>query len=92
MQMVRYGDHVWATQFHAEMDAQAMQTRMDFFADYGYFSPEDYDAIVKGLPSRRIVGKQDFGIICAVLRGLNRCNGLSVATIPFYACNHHNHR
>ena len=50
VQMVRYGDHVWATQFHAEMDAQAMHTRMDFFANYGYFSPEDYDTIVQGLP------------------------------------------
>lgn len=50
VQMVRYGDHVWATQFHAEMDAQAMQTRMDFFANYGYFSPEDYDTIVQALP------------------------------------------
>ena len=50
VQMIRYGDHVWATQFHAEMDAKAMQTRMDFFANHGYFSPEDYDKIVKGLP------------------------------------------
>lgn len=30
VQMVRYGDRVWATQFHAEMDANAMRTRMDF--------------------------------------------------------------
>lgn len=50
-QMVRYGDQVWASQFHAEMDAQAMETRMNFFFNYGYFSPEDYDAIVAQLPS-----------------------------------------
>ncbi|WIM68870.1 glutamine amidotransferase [Corynebacterium breve] len=51
VQLVRYKDHVWASQFHAEMDAQAMKTRMDFFYDYGYFSPEDYDSIVSGLPA-----------------------------------------
>lgn len=50
VQLVRYGDHVWASQFHTEMDAQAMKTRMDFYFDYGYFSPEDYDEIVAGLP------------------------------------------
>ena len=49
-QMVRYGDHVWATQFHAEMNADAMRTRMDFYHDYGYFAPEDYARIVADLP------------------------------------------
>lgn len=51
VQMVRYRDRVWATQFHAEMDAAAMKTRMDFYYDYGYFPQEDYDEIVAGLPS-----------------------------------------
>ncbi|STC70477.1 glutamine amidotransferase [Corynebacterium pilosum] len=51
VQLVRYGDRVWASQFHAEMDAQAMKTRMDFYYDYGYFSPADYDTIVAGLPA-----------------------------------------
>ncbi|SER48914.1 glutamine amidotransferase [Corynebacterium cystitidis] len=51
VQLVRYRDRVWASQFHAEMDAQAMKTRMDFYFDYGYFSPDDYDQIVAGLPS-----------------------------------------
>ena len=51
VQIVRYREHVWATQFHAEMDAAAMKTRMDFYYDYGYFRQEDYDDIVAGLPS-----------------------------------------
>ncbi|AKK08825.1 glutamine amidotransferase [Corynebacterium testudinoris] len=50
VQFIRFGDHVWATQFHSDMDAVAMKARMDFFYDYGYFSPEDYDAIVATLP------------------------------------------
>ncbi|GAB3074902.1 glutamine amidotransferase-related protein [Corynebacterium aquatimens] len=51
VQIVRYRDRVWATQFHAEMDAAAMKTRMDFYYDYGYFPQEDYDDIIAGLPS-----------------------------------------
>lgn len=50
VQIVRYGDHVWATQFHAEMDHAAMKARMDFFFDYGYFPAAEYDAIVASLP------------------------------------------
>ncbi|MCQ4622166.1 glutamine amidotransferase [Corynebacterium sp. CCUG 70398] len=51
VQIVRYRDRVWATQFHAEMDAAAMKTRMDFYYDYGYFPQEAYDDIIAGLPS-----------------------------------------
>mgnify|MGYP002714248577 CR=1 FL=1 len=51
VQIVRYGDHVWATQFHAEMDHAAMKARMDFFYDYGYFPAAEYDTIVASLPS-----------------------------------------
>ncbi|MCP1387082.1 gamma-glutamyl-gamma-aminobutyrate hydrolase family protein [Corynebacterium sp. TA-R-1] len=54
VQIVRYGDHVWATQFHAEMDADAMRTRMDFYYDYGYFAPEDYARIVADLPNHDV--------------------------------------
>lgn len=51
VQLIRVGDSTWASQFHAEMDAVAMKNRMDFFYDYGYFSPEDYLDIVNSLPS-----------------------------------------
>lgn len=54
VQMVRYGDRVWATQFHAEMDADAMRTRMDFFHDYGYFPAEEYARIVSDLPNHDV--------------------------------------
>ncbi len=50
VQMIRVGSDTWASQFHVEMDAIAMKARMDFYYDYGYFSPDDYDAIVAGLP------------------------------------------
>ncbi|NMB22744.1 MAG: glutamine amidotransferase [Corynebacterium sp.] len=51
VQMVRANTTTWAVQFHADMDALAMKNRMDFYANYGYFSPEDYDQIIAGLPS-----------------------------------------
>lgn len=54
VQMVRYRDHVWATQFHAEMDADAMRTRMDFYYDYGYFPAEEYARIVADLPNHDV--------------------------------------
>lgn len=54
IQMVRYGAHVWATQFHAEMDADAMRTRMDFYHDYGYFPAEEYARIVADLPNHDV--------------------------------------
>lgn len=51
VQFVRRGDRVWATQFHADMDAVAMRSRMDFYYDYGYFSTEDYETILAALPA-----------------------------------------
>lgn len=51
IQMVRANASTWACQFHADMDAHAMKTRMDFYRDYGYFSPADYERIIAGLPA-----------------------------------------
>lgn len=49
-QLIRYNNTVWASQFHCEMDADALKTRMDFYKDYGYFAPEDYASIIASLP------------------------------------------
>lgn len=51
VQMVRANESTWAVQFHADMDATAMKNRMDFYFNYGYFSPDDYDSIIASLPS-----------------------------------------
>lgn len=51
VQMIRTNEWTWACQFHADMDAVAMKARMDFYFDYGYFSPADYEAIISHLPS-----------------------------------------
>ena len=49
IQLYRANDTTWASQFHAEMDAAALETRMRFYFDYGYFSPEDFDSIVASI-------------------------------------------
>ncbi|ALC05894.1 glutamine amidotransferase [Corynebacterium deserti GIMN1.010] len=51
IQMLRANNSTWSVQFHADMDAVGMKNRMDFYANYGYFSPEDYNRIVASLPS-----------------------------------------
>lgn len=51
IQMLRANKNTWSVQFHADMDAVGMKNRMDFYSNYGYFSPEDYDRIIAELPS-----------------------------------------
>lgn len=40
IQAFRAGDNVYATQFHPELDADGLATRIDVYKDYGYFAPE----------------------------------------------------
>ena len=51
VQLFRWGGNKWASQFHCEMDAAAMDARMRFFIDYGYFSRADFASIVASLGS-----------------------------------------
>lgn len=51
VQLVRVNRSTWSCQFHPEMDAAAMKSRMDFYSGHGYFSPADYESIVAGLPA-----------------------------------------
>ena len=39
-QMVRHGEHVYATQFHPEADAAGFETRINIYKHRGYFPPE----------------------------------------------------
>jgi GMP synthase (glutamine-hydrolysing) len=40
VQAFRVGRHVYATQFHPELDIPGIQTRIDVYKNYGYFAPE----------------------------------------------------
>ena len=45
-QMVRYGRHVYATQFHPEADAAGFETRIRIYRNRGYFPPEAADDLI----------------------------------------------
>lgn len=45
VQAFRLGRNVYATQFHPELDLEGIETRIDVYADYGYFDPREAEAI-----------------------------------------------
>lgn len=46
-QMIRYGVHVYATQFHPEADAAGFETRIRIYRNKGYFPPEMADELIE---------------------------------------------
>ncbi len=46
-QMIRYGQNVYATQFHPEADGEGFKTRIRIYRTKGYFPPEDADALIE---------------------------------------------
>ena len=49
VQMFRVGQHVYATQFHPELDVDGIVTRVTVYRDAGYFPPAELDALVERL-------------------------------------------
>lgn len=45
-QMVRHGQHVYATQFHPELDGDGLETRINIYKHRGYFPPEEAQALI----------------------------------------------
>jgi GMP synthase (glutamine-hydrolysing) len=45
IQAFRVGSNVYATQFHPELDADGLSTRIDVYKDYGYFAPETAETL-----------------------------------------------
>ncbi len=45
VQAFRVGRNVYATQFHPELDAPGIQTRIDVYRNHGYFEPDAADAL-----------------------------------------------
>ena len=45
MQAFRIGSNVYATQFHPELDAAGMCTRIDVYKHAGYFHPSQADEL-----------------------------------------------
>jgi GMP synthase (glutamine-hydrolysing) len=47
VQAYRYGDRLYATQFHPEASTKAFAERMAIYRDDGYFASEDYDVLAQ---------------------------------------------
>ncbi|HEY5855762.1 MAG TPA: glutamine amidotransferase [Aldersonia sp.] len=45
VQAFRVGANAYATQFHPELDAAGLATRIDVYAHHGYFAPEDAEEL-----------------------------------------------
>ncbi|NVO54496.1 glutamine amidotransferase [Rhodobacteraceae bacterium B1Z28] len=45
-QMIRWGQNVYATQFHPEADAKDFEQRINIYKDHGYFPPEDAQPLI----------------------------------------------
>ncbi|OBG20731.1 glutamine amidotransferase [Mycolicibacterium celeriflavum] len=45
VQAFRVGRHVYATQFHPELDLDGMLTRIEVYKDHGYFPPESAETL-----------------------------------------------
>jgi GMP synthase (glutamine-hydrolysing) len=54
IQAFRVGDNVYATQFHPELDADGMATRIDVYKHHGYFAPETADALKSAALKRTV--------------------------------------
>ena len=46
VQAFRIGQHVYATQFHPELDLAGLATRIEAYAGFGYFDPSQASALL----------------------------------------------
>lgn len=53
-QMVRYGQHVYATQFHPEADAAGFELRINIYRDRGYFPAESAERLIETVRAERV--------------------------------------
>mgnify|MGYP001799444015 CR=1 FL=1 len=50
-QMIRYGQNVYATQFHPEADGDVFEARINIYKHRGYFAPEAADDLIAACQS-----------------------------------------
>lgn len=58
VQAFRVGENVYATQFHPELDAVAMTSRINAYIDHGYFDPGEVDALIERIQSADVRASQ----------------------------------
>lgn len=52
--LIRYKQNIYASQFHPELDADGMETRINTYKHAGYFPPEDADALIAAARSETV--------------------------------------
>jgi len=55
VQAFRVGDHLYATQFHPELDGPGIAARMRVYREAGYFAPDELDALVEDVLHQQVV-------------------------------------
>ena len=58
-QMIRFGDNVYATQFHPEADAAEFELRIRIYRDRGYFRPQDATRLISMCRAARVTAPQE---------------------------------
>lgn len=46
VQMIRFGNNIYATQFHSELDAEGLADRIRYYKHHGYFEPHLADELI----------------------------------------------
>lgn len=54
VQAFRIGDNVYATQFHPELDVEGLVTRIEAYRDFGYFAPDEVEALSAAARASRV--------------------------------------
>ncbi|WP_418275814.1 glutamine amidotransferase [Isoptericola jiangsuensis] len=54
VQMFRLRQNLYATQFHPELDLEGLTQRVRVYREYGYFAPEDADAVIGRASTRPV--------------------------------------
>jgi GMP synthase (glutamine-hydrolysing) len=54
VQAFRVGENAYATQFHPELDADGICTRIDVYSDHGYFPPETAETLKVAARQRNV--------------------------------------
>ncbi|MDM7832434.1 glutamine amidotransferase [Cellulomonas edaphi] len=62
VQMFRVRSHLYATQFHPELDVEGISTRIRVYRDYGYYEPRQADEVLAGVAAAQV------GAVHAILR------------------------
>ncbi len=53
-QMIRFGQNVYATQFHPEADGREFELRINIYRNKGYFAPQDADRLIRMVHAENI--------------------------------------